>query len=430
MNLKGRYQSFTRSNLVKNATKLLSASVIAQAIGILIYPILTRIYSPEDFGLLNHIQSIGGFLAVIATAEYQYAILLPKEEKEAISCFRIGLKILLFTFILLLCTIPFSKEIAHLLRVPELEEYYWALPLFTITTGGWSLLNYWHTRHKNYTSASTYQVSKSTLNAALKWGLGLASFCRGGLILATIISSTLSLIINAIRSKAQYPWKEILHLSDSDKNTAIKYINFPKFSLPKAAVNYISCTLPFLMLTPVFGLKEMGYYGMATALAFTPINLLYNAINQVLFQEIAAKVNNKESVIQTLTRFIRKTLIFAVPLFIMLYLLLPYLTEIILGEGWGKTGVYIGYMLPLLLTSLIAGSTCFLTDIFMKQKIHFYFEIWLIIVRIGSILYGIHINNLEFAIIGFCLGGFVINSIQAIWYMSLAKQYEERITKH
>ena len=82
------------SEFVRNSAKLLSAGVIAQAIGILIYPILTRIYAPEDFGLLNLFQSIAGVLIILSTAEYQYAILLPKEDAQAKKCLHVGTTVL------------------------------------------------------------------------------------------------------------------------------------------------------------------------------------------------------------------------------------------------------------------------------------------------------------------------------------------------
>ena len=59
---------------VRNVAKLLSANVVAQVIGLLVYPILTRMYTPEDFGLMNLFVSIGSVLVILATAEYYYAI--------------------------------------------------------------------------------------------------------------------------------------------------------------------------------------------------------------------------------------------------------------------------------------------------------------------------------------------------------------------
>ena len=74
-----------RSDVVRNTTKLLSANVLAQVVGLLIYPLLTRLYSQDDFGLLSLFVSMGGVLALVSTAEYQYSIVLPKDEKTAVS---------------------------------------------------------------------------------------------------------------------------------------------------------------------------------------------------------------------------------------------------------------------------------------------------------------------------------------------------------
>ena len=76
-------RSIIKSSGARNFAKLLSANVVAQVIGLVVYPILTRMYAPEDFGLLNLFMSIGGVLAILSTAEYYYAIVLPKEEKDA-----------------------------------------------------------------------------------------------------------------------------------------------------------------------------------------------------------------------------------------------------------------------------------------------------------------------------------------------------------
>ena len=63
---------------------MLSGNAIAQMVGLLFYPLLTRLYRPEDFGLLNLFLSIGGVLVLVANADYHYAVLLPKNEKKAI----------------------------------------------------------------------------------------------------------------------------------------------------------------------------------------------------------------------------------------------------------------------------------------------------------------------------------------------------------
>ena len=71
-----------RSTGIKNFSKLLSANIIAQIIGLIVYPILTRIYTPEDFGLLNLFLSISGVLVILSTAEYYNAIVHGVTKKD------------------------------------------------------------------------------------------------------------------------------------------------------------------------------------------------------------------------------------------------------------------------------------------------------------------------------------------------------------
>ena len=80
----GKLHNFISSANVRNVGKLLSANVVAQVIGLIVYPILTRMYAPEDFGLMNLFVSISGILVILSTAEYYNAIVLPKKDSEGV----------------------------------------------------------------------------------------------------------------------------------------------------------------------------------------------------------------------------------------------------------------------------------------------------------------------------------------------------------
>ena len=156
-----RFLSFISSSGVRNVLKLLSANVVAQVIGLVVYPFLTRMYSPEDFGLLNLFLSIGNVLVVLALADYYYSIVLPKEERQASSLVHASLILLVLTTGLLAVSIFFSKQVAHLFNSPHLAEYYWLLPIYVFIMGLWNILNYWYIRQKRFGSISTYQVSQN-----------------------------------------------------------------------------------------------------------------------------------------------------------------------------------------------------------------------------------------------------------------------------
>ena len=74
----------SNGEFTRNVITLVKGTTIAQAIPILISPILTRIYSPSEFGILAIYISLLSILSVISTGKYELAIMLPDDEEEAI----------------------------------------------------------------------------------------------------------------------------------------------------------------------------------------------------------------------------------------------------------------------------------------------------------------------------------------------------------
>lgn len=72
-----------KSSFNKNVLTLATGVSIGQAIPLLISPILTRIYSPEDFGILALFLSIATLISVISSGRYEQAIMLPDTDEEA-----------------------------------------------------------------------------------------------------------------------------------------------------------------------------------------------------------------------------------------------------------------------------------------------------------------------------------------------------------
>ncbi len=426
MKFTNHIQHFFKADLAKNSAKLLTANIVAQAIGLIVYPILTRLYAPDDFGLLNLFLSIGGILTLFATAEYHYAIVLPKEETKATACFQVGFGILCIVTLICALTTPFSESISALFKAPDLSKWYFLLPIFVFLMGFWNLLNYWFIRQKNFNRISGFQLSQNTLNALSKIGLGYAGFLRGGMIISVVIAPFIAIIISIFGS-----FKKLKPLLKIDKKTckevAKEYANFPKFSLPRALINQVSSNLPILLLTPFFGLTEIGFFGMALTLAFTPISTISRSLYQVFYQRTAEQVQNRQSIKRFFTKFLRNTLLLIMPTFALLYFILPWLTEFLLGAGWEITGEYIRIMLPWFALVLICGIISFVPDIFGQQKKSAIIEIVYLSLRIVALTIGILTNNFVIALIAYSIVGTLVILYQLIWYVGLIRKYEHEL---
>lgn len=416
-------------DLWKNSARLLSANVLTQAIGILIYPVLTRLYAPDDFGLFNLFLSIGGVLALLSTAEYQYAIVLPKKEDRARALFQVGGMVLLAVTALTVLTIPFARPLASLFNASALAQWYWLLPFYVFAMGLWTLLNYYYIRGKMFRRVSRFQVVQSSLAAGAKTGLGVAGCTGGGLIVGSVVAFGAAVVVNVCAAGKKVLGGLFQVDRHACREAAREYANFPKFSLPRALVNNLGGNLPALLLTPFFGLSEAGFFGMAVSLGFRPLNMISTSLYQTFYQQTAAAVNGGRSVWSLLRKFVCSTLSIAVPVFVGLYFVLPALMEWLLGSEWVTVAQCLRWMMPWLLMSLLVAPICYLSDVFGKQKIGLLFEVVLLVARVVGIAVGIAAQDFVWAVAGYSLGGAVVIGCQLVWLLSLVKDYERSISR-
>ncbi|MGN0234745.1 MAG: lipopolysaccharide biosynthesis protein [Paludibacteraceae bacterium] len=422
--MKERIRKITRSELVRNSAKLLSANVVAQAVGLLVYPILTRLYNPEDFGLLNLFLSIGGVLVLLSTAEYQYAIVLPKKEEDACRLVHVCGILLLITTGIVLLSVPFSKPIARLFNTPELANWYWLMPLFVFTMGGWNILNYWYIRKKQFGSISGYQISQSVLSASSKIGIGYIGYTNWGLIVCSVFAPFISLIVSIFSHKRQIVSLFVNTTQDERQTIAKEYKNFPLYTLPRSFVNNLSSNLPSLLLTPFFGLSCLGYFGMACTIALRPITIVTATMYQVLYERVARLVKEQLSIWRIICKTYLPLTGLVIPCMVLLWFAMPTLVKWFLGADWMETARYIRYMLPWFTCIFIVAPLAFVSDIFGKQRLFLIIECAYFLLRVLAIGIGIYMQDFDVAIILLSVTGTGVLLIQLLCYLYFIRQYE------
>ena len=419
--------SIVNSSGVRNFTKLLSANVVAQVIGLVVYPILTRMYAPEDFGLLNLFLSIGGVLAILSTAEYYYAIVLPKEEKDAEQVLGVGVLWLVATTVLVGLSVVFSRPISLLFKSPNLVSYYWLMPLYVFAMGAWNLLNYWYIRHKEYNPISRYQVSQNVLSSGGKLGMGWGGVLQGGMIYSVVVAPLISLLSSWVSARktllpalSRISWRGVCE-------QACVYRNFPYFVLPRSFVNMLAGQMPILLLTPFFGGEAVGFLSLAILLGYTPIGTITRAIYQVMYQHTMEQVHEQKPIGQIFRKFILSASAIIIPVFVGLWFVLPDLTAWLLGAEWHVSGEYIRWMLPWLYVSLLSCSINYLFDVFMQQKWGLFFEVMLAVMRVAGLCIGVWAGNFMLAIMCYSFFTALALVAQIIWMLLQVRRYDRSL---
>ena len=412
----------------RNVGKLLSANVIAQALGIIIYPILTRLYAPEDFALLSLFTSIAGVAALIATSEYQYAIVLPKEDEKARALVHLSTLITLGVTVILTLSIPFAGSIAGLFKAPELAHWWWAMPLYVAVISIWNMLNYWYIRRKAFTRVSGYQITQSTFSVAGKTGFGLLGWLHGGMIIATVSAALLSLLISMGLAWKKHLRELCCFNREEIRTVAREYANFPKFNLPRAFVNSLGLSLPIWLLTPSFGLEPVGRLSLALMAAFMPLSIIAKACYQVLFQKVSEQVQQRQSLHATLKRFIVWMSIAVAVGFPLIYLFVPQLVTILFGAGWIESAAIIRRLFPFLILTPLCGAICFLSDVFARQKTAMWMEVAYVAAILIALVVGIYCKDFMLAVSLYAWVRFAFLAIQLAWFASLVRAYHKTLS--
>ena len=415
------------NGLVKDSAKLLTANVVTQAVGLVAYPFLTRLFAPEDLGLLNLFTSIAAVIILLATAEYQYAILLPKENRKATALTAFCGVILVVVTALVALTVPFAKPISTLFSAPSLASIYWMLPFFVLLSGLWNILNYSYLRNQQFTRISGYQISQSVFSASGKIGFGLMGKTAIGLPLATVLAqlASVGLSVALAWKKLHASWEQI---SWNDCRSAAKeYRNFPMFNLPRALVNSLGQALPVWILTPYFGLDNIGQLSLALMAAFVPLNIVARACYQVLFQRVAEAVQQHRSINELLWRFMAWLTVTLVVGLAVVYIFVPQLVTVLFGSEWNETATIIRRLYPYLILMPICGSICFLSDVFAKQKIAMWMETGYVAAVAVALIIGTHYNSFLSTVTAYAWVGCGYLFIQLLWFISLVRRYQKTL---
>ncbi len=373
----------------------MTGTTIAQSIPIAISPILTRIYTPEDFGVLALFVSIAGILSVAVTGQYELAIMLPKKDDYAANILILSLTLTFIISLVLLCLIfLFNDEILQLLHNSEISEWLYMIPITIMLTGIYNSLNYWLNRNKNYRTLSDARVYQSLITSFFNVSFGVIKHGGFGLILSSLIGQLIGVyvLLKKINFKKLYQYMNKLKIISLSK----KYRKFPKITVPHAIFGATSTGLPVFMIIYYFSSREAGFFSFSSKMVMMPIGLISNAYYQVFFESFT-KEKNKEKFFKR--KFIQVNKIF-LPIFLLLWFVFPDLFGFVFGEEWKIAGVYSQTLLPLFYLKFI--SNLFTTTVYIyyeKQFENFMLSIIIAVMVLVSLLIGAYFHNIFLGLI-------------------------------
>lgn len=363
-----------KSEFNKSVVTLMMGTAIAQAIPIVISPILTRIYTPNDFGIFAIFVAITSILGSIASGRYELAIMLPRKDEDAINIVALGfIIIIILSLIMLLIVFVFNDYFIKLLGNTDIQFWLYFIPLAVFFSGVYNILNYFNNRKKNYKDIKNATIMKSFVLAITQLSVGFFKSGASGLVLGQLLSNifaNLKLFRNILKDKK---------LIDSISRVKIlalakKYKDFPKFNLPSSLSDTFTQQLPFIILPKMFDLSVVGYFSLSQKIVALPASLIAKSFSQVYFQKISENKNANIRNMPILLNTIKKLSLIALPISILIFLYSTNIFNLIFGEDWIVAGEIAKYLSFIFFISFIVSSLSVTLIVYKKLKILSYWQ--------------------------------------------------------
>jgi len=406
-----------KSEFSRNVLTLMTGTTIAQAIPIAISPILTRIYTPEDFGVFALYMAIASIISIIATGRYEMAIMLLKEEKDVKSIVKLIMILLsTVTFITFLIVFFFNEAITNLFENPEISSWLYFLPISIFLVGLYQIYNYLLIREKNFKRLSTNKIIVSTTNVSTQLGYGFIISNGFGLLFGNIISYIVSIYFII---KSQVVNKYFHFRNNSIKEVAKEYQNFPKYDVPSVLVNVVANQLPLLALGKFFGLGVVGFYSLMYKVLMMPISLLSGTVLDVFKQRATEDYNKYGNCKDIYIKTFKSLVLLGIVPFTILGIFAPEIFAFVFGEKWKVAGEFAQIMTPMFFLKFIVNPLSYTFFITQKQKLNLIGQFILLILTMISIYIGLKLNDEYSTVIAVA----ILYSFYHIFYLRISFKF-------
>ncbi|MEO8299401.1 MAG: lipopolysaccharide biosynthesis protein [Burkholderiales bacterium] len=368
--------------MLRATATLLAGGALAQALPLLLGPLLTRQYTPQDFGLYHLFAAVATNIAVVACGRYEFALPLATDDAEADV-----LRTLAWRLCLGVATLALLGGMGWALW--QAAPWPVALGPAVLALGAVSLATLWATRARAFRRLAIARVLQHGGGAALQALAGVWQIGVAGLVWAPVAAALATAAWLRPPLNLRAPQRPTL------RDVAKRHRDFPLLNTPHAFAGALQDTLALAVLAAVIGAAAAGFWGLALRYLKAPATLVGGAVSQALYPQLAqhgpgATVASRAAV----RRVLLAMAAIALPFVALLMWLGPMLFTALFGNAWAEAGglaralaLYIGLHFiasPLAVVTMAWGAQAWALKLALVGQVVF----------VAALALGVHLGGL------------------------------------
>ena len=389
-------------SFTENALTLMTGTVIAQVIPIAVSPVLTRLYTPDIFGLFAVYSSVVSIAAVVATGRYEFAVMLPDRDEDSVNLVALSMCIALIVSLLMLIVVSFfSVSLARYLGNPQVAGLLFYVPAAVFLTGIYQALNYWSNRKKQYKRLAISRVAQSSSSSGATLGLGFFNFGGYGLVLGGILGQFMSTCVLGFQVLRDEKSKFAAVNKEQILIQAKTYIDFPKYMILAEVVCAITASMPTFMLSSLFGTAYSGYFMLTQRVIKLPLGIVGRSVGDVFKQRATQDYIKKGDCRHIYLKTLKRLFLLAVMPFLLIFFGAPFLFTLFFGEQWRHAGDYARVMSLMFFLQFLSNPLENMAYIAGKQRFELFWQIMLLFITSISFFIGYYFFKSDYVCILF-----------------------------
>lgn len=355
---------------------------------LLVLPVVTRLYGPDDFKLLAVFTALVSTISVVACLRIEVAIPLVENDKDALNLLALAMSFAAFISLTFLIVSGLASDfLAYWLGTPAVASYFWLAAVGIFATASYGALQSWAIRAHQFGTIARTRVSQAAAGAATMLCLGWLGLAPFGLLLGNMLSTGAGSL-----ALARQLW-----LREQDNIRAVNpkrmieilrsYKRFPLYSTPEALFNVAGMQVPIFLIAAYSG-DDAGQLFLAMQLMSAPMTLLGASIGQVYVSRAANELANGTLFEFTSTMMKRLFLLGAGPI-VIAALFSPILFPIVFGTEWSRAGVIVAWIAPWMLFQLMASPVAFGLHVTGHISAAMLLQLIGLVMRVGAVICGI-----------------------------------------
>ena len=376
-----------RARLPKGALKrAVTVSVTGAALGQLIVlaasPLVTRLYTPQDFGVLGVFSALLGILGIAVSLRYELAIPLAEDAASVANLLALSLlATLLVSSLIGLALWPWGEEITRWFNAEPLYPLLWLLPVGLIATGCARSLTHWAIRRQAFGRISRNQISRSLGRVVAQIGFGLLALGPLGLLVGQIIGQSAGISTLALAFyRSEGRTLRAIRLGEMAR-AAARFSNLPTLATGAALLNNGGRLAPALLVATLYGVEVAGWFALAQRILQAP-DFLSVAVARVYLGEAPRRARGGEGMYALFKATSWRLLVFGILSLGAVIVAGPQLFALVFGSVWMEAGRFAQLLAIATLGQLVTSTVSQTLTVLGRQDVQFTWDA----VRFGALL--------------------------------------------